>query len=120
MIPGGTGGTAWHVLNLLMSSGRAQEQDGTGRKVSGWLKYVGKILRMEEGRLLLRALEEEWSLEAKGNKGLLYDTPIVDNFNELVVLAHDEELWRGLVESIYKRKPKRSRQDRRSELISTL
>ena len=38
----------------------------------------------------------------------------------LIILAHDEELWKGLVESIYKRKPKRSRQDRRSELISTL
>ena len=43
-----------------------------------------------------------------------------DTFNELIVLAHDEELWKGIVESIYKRKPKRSRQDRRSELISTL
>ena len=70
--------------------------------------------------LLLRALEEEWNLKTTGDRGLLFDTPIVDTFNELIVLAHDEELWKGLVESIYKRKPKRSRQDRRSELISTL
>ena len=35
------------------------------------LKYVGKILRMEEGRLLLRALEEEWSLKATGDMRLI-------------------------------------------------
>ena len=101
---------------------KAPSYDLVGAVRARRLKYVGKILRMEEGRLLLRALEEEWRLEATGNKGLpvLYDTPIVDTFNELIVLAHDEELWGGLVESIYKRKPKRSRQDRRSELISTL
>ena len=77
---------------------------------------------MEEGRLMVRALEEEWNLKTTGDRGLLFDTPklIVDTFNELIVLAHDEELWNGLVESIYKRKPRRSRQDRRSELIGTL
>ena len=60
-----------------------------------------------------------------GDTGLLtvlFDTPIVDTFNELIVLAHDTELhvWKGLVESIYRRKPKKGRRDRRSELISTL
>ena len=118
---------AWNARRLACITNReireeykAPSYDLVGAVRARRLKYVGKILRMEEGRLLLRAMEEEWSLETTGNKGLLYDTPIVDTFNELIVLAHDEELWRGLVESIYKRKPKRSRQDRRSELISTL
>ena len=31
------------------------------------LKYVGKIRRMAEGRLLLKAVEEEWSLQATGD-----------------------------------------------------
>ena len=114
------GWPALQIYREIREEYKAPSYDLVGAVRARRLKYVGKILRMEEGRLLLRALEEEWSLEATGNKGLLYDTPIVDTFNELIVLAHDEELWRGLVESIYKRKPKRSRQDRRSELISTL
>ena len=70
---------------------------------------MGHILRLEEGRLLRGAIEVEWKNQADGCRGLLYDTPIVETFDELVQLASDSKLWRGLVEKIYKKKPKRKR-----------
>ena len=73
------------------------------------LKYVGHILRLEEGRMLRGAIEEEWRNQTDGCRGLLYDTPIVETFDELVQLASDSKLWRGLVGKIYKKKPKRKR-----------
>ena len=73
------------------------------------MQYVGHILRLEDGRMLRRALEEEWSRQSDGCRGLLYDTPVVDTFNELVLIASDRDLWRGLVEKIYKKKPKRKK-----------
>ena len=73
------------------------------------LKYVGHILRLEEGRLLRVAIEEEWGRQADSCRGLLYDTPRVDSFSELVLIASDSDLWRRLVEKVYKKKPKRKR-----------
>ena len=64
---------------------------------------------MGEGRLLRRALEAEWDSLGGECRGLLYDTPRVDNFEDLVMLASDRDLWRGLVEKMYKRKLRKSK-----------
>lgn len=58
---------------------------------------VGHILRLEEGRMLRVAIEEEWKQQGFGDRGLLFDTPKVDTFDELVMIASDRDLWRGLV-----------------------
>ena len=43
---------------------------------------VGHILRLEEGRMLRVAIEEEWKQQGVGDRGLLFDTPTVDTFDE--------------------------------------
>ena len=43
------------------------------------MKWVGKILRLDEGRLLRNALEVEWEQQGGSCKGLLGDVPEVSN-----------------------------------------
>ena len=107
---------AWNARRLAVITGREIREeylvpsyDLIGAVRARRLKYVGHILRLEEGRMLRGAIEEEWRNQTDGCRGLLYDTPIVETFDELVQLASDSKLWRGLVEKIYKKKPKRKR-----------
>ena len=107
---------AWNARRLAVITGREIREeylvpsyDLIGAVRARRLKYVGHILRLEEGRMLRGAIEEEWRNQKDGCRGLLYDTPIVETFDELVQLASDSKLWRGLVEKIYKKKPKRKR-----------
>ena len=56
---------------------------------------MGHILRMGEGRLLRNALEAEWEQQGGKCRGLLVDALKVDRFS-------NRDLWRGLVEQMYK------------------
>ena len=68
-----------------------------------------QILRLDEGRLLRNALEIEWEQQGGSCRGLLGDVPEVDSFSQLIDIASDSGLWRGMIDQIYKkpRRPKR-------------
>ena len=62
------------------------------------LKWAGGILRMDEHRLLHKAIEAQLAMNVQG--GLLMDAPTGMTLNELKELAKDKTLWKRLRESI--------------------
>ena len=107
---------AWNARRLAVLTGREirseylePSYDLIGAVRARRMQYVGHVLRLGEGRLLFKALEAEWDSLGGAGGGLLYDAPRLESFNELVMVASDRDLWRGLVEKIYKRKPKKRR-----------
>ena len=62
------------------------------------LKWAGGILRMDENRLLHKAIEAQIAMGAQG--GLLMDAPTGMPLHELRELAKDKTLWKSLRENI--------------------
>ena len=77
---------------------------------------MGEILRLGEDRLLRNALEIEWDQQGGSCGGLLRDVPEVDSFSQLIDIASDSNLWRGLIDQIYK-KPRRSKRRKEVKLV---
>ena len=62
------------------------------------VRWVGHLLREEEGFLARRALAELFRLRVGGS--ILMDAPPCSSFDELVVLASDRESWRLSVHAL--------------------
>ena len=113
----------WNARRLALISGREIRDEYVGPSVdllgmvrARRMKWVGEILRLEEDRLLRNALEVEWDQQGGSCGGLLRDVPEVDSFSQLIDIASDIKLWKGLVDQIY-RKPRRPKRRNEVKLV---
>ena len=97
----------WNARRLALISGREIRDEYVGPSVdllgmvrARRMKWVGEILRLEEDRLLRNALEVEWDQQGGSCGGLLRDVPEVDSFSQLIDIASDSDLWRGMIDQI--------------------
>ena len=62
------------------------------------LVWLGHLLRMNENRLVKRAVREQWRMGERGN--LFLDAPKTLNFDQLCVLANDRKTWKALTRAL--------------------
>ena len=60
------------------------------------LRWLGKILRGDETRLLFEAMKVQYYEHGEGVKGTLFmDSPASDSFEELILTANDKIHWKS-------------------------
>ena len=113
----------WNARRLALISGREIRDEYVGPSVdllgmvrARRMRWVGEMLRLGEERLLRNALEIEWDQQGESCGGLLRDVPEVDSFSQLIDIASDIKLWKGLVDQIY-RKPRRPKRRNEVKLV---
>ena len=62
------------------------------------LQWLGHILRLDEERILQRAVKEVYENKSEGD--ILMDAPKTDSWRELKLWAADRDKWRARVQSV--------------------
>ena len=62
------------------------------------LQWLGHILRLDEDRMLQRAVKEVYDTRSEGD--IMMDAPKTDSWRELRLWAADRDKWRARVQSI--------------------
>ena len=62
------------------------------------LQWLGHILRLDEERILQRAVKEVYENKSEGN--IMMDAPKTDSWREMKIWEADRDKWRARVQSL--------------------
>ena len=65
-----------------------------------WLEH---ILRMDEGRLVHRAVKYVYENRREGEGDLFLDAPVNERWDQLLQIVGDREVWKGIVAGVKER-----------------
>ena len=78
---------------------RTPTYDIVGKLRARRLKWVGQLLRKEPGSSMARDVLEKTAMtsQEKDRYSLLMDAPEFDSWHDLVMKAHDDEVWTSAI-----------------------